>query len=140
MSRISVQDKPIATESKSKKKISFGAISSNVFLLFIATVVLIPALWMTIAPSKDRAELVKMSPLGFGSFESYITRWQNLLRPDDPGRRREGTRTTQPTSGNGNGPDTSQRDDADDKQSSIQRRKTPKSKKIIGIKRSSVRI
>lgn len=68
MSRISVQDKPIATEGKSKKKISFGAISSNVLLLFIATVVLIPALWMTIAPSKDRAELVTMSPLGFGSF------------------------------------------------------------------------
>ena len=38
---------------------------------------------MTIAPSKDRAELVSMSPLGFGSFESYITRWQNLLLYDE---------------------------------------------------------
>jgi multiple sugar transport system permease protein len=38
---------------------------------------------MTIVPSKDRAELVSMSPMSFGSFGSYITRWQNLLLYDE---------------------------------------------------------
>ena len=82
MSRTSVE--PKSTEKASKKKrTTVGAISSNAILLFIAIVLLIPALWMTITPSKDRAELVTMSPLGFGSFESYITRWQNLLLYDE---------------------------------------------------------
>ena len=83
MSQTSVKPKSTEKASKGKKKFSVGAISSNAILLFIAIVLLIPALWMTIAPSKDRAELVSMSPLGFGSFESYITRWQNLLLYDE---------------------------------------------------------
>jgi multiple sugar transport system permease protein len=83
VSRTSVTPKPVVKANKSKKRISVGSISSNALLLFIAIVLLIPAVWMSIAPSKDRAELVTMAPLGFGSFESYITRWQNLLLYDD---------------------------------------------------------
>jgi multiple sugar transport system permease protein len=82
MSRTSVAPKAVVKASK-KKRTTVGAISSNALLIFIAIVLLIPALWMTIAPSKDRAELVTMSPLGFGTFESYITRWQNLLLYDE---------------------------------------------------------
>ena len=82
MSRTSVAPKAVVKASK-KKRTTVGAISSHTFLLFIAILLLIPALWMTIVPSKDRAELVSMSPMSFGSFGSYITRWQNLLTYDE---------------------------------------------------------
>jgi multiple sugar transport system permease protein len=82
MSRTSVAPKAVVKASK-KKRTTVGAISSHMFLLFIAILLLIPALWMTIVPSKDRAELVSMSPMSFGSFGSYITRWQNLLLYDE---------------------------------------------------------
>jgi multiple sugar transport system permease protein len=82
MSRTSVAPKAVVKASK-KKRTTVGAISSHMILLFIAILLLIPALWMTIVPSKDRAELVSMSPMSFGSFGSYITRWQNLLLYDE---------------------------------------------------------
>ena len=65
MSPTSIEPKAVVKASK-KKRTTVGAISSHALLLFIAIVLLVPALWMTIAPSKDRAELVSMSPLGFG--------------------------------------------------------------------------
>jgi multiple sugar transport system permease protein len=67
----------------SRRKIQVSKWIVNFTLTFIAVIVLIPALWMIIAPSKDREGLVNLNPLAFGSFSSYITRWQNLLLFDD---------------------------------------------------------
>jgi len=66
-----------------RRKPAVGKWSANVVLTFVGVVVLIPALWMMIAPSKDREGLVKLNPLAFGSFSSYATRWQNLLLFDN---------------------------------------------------------
>ena len=78
----------IAPEAKSevkknKQPFSFGKLSANFILLFVAVMTFIPALWMFIAPSKNRPELIKLDPLEFGSFESYLTRWRNLLLFDN---------------------------------------------------------
>ena len=73
---------PISTTSKLKPS-SPGKYLANFILVFIAVVLLIPVLWMTIAPSKDRVQLITLGPLKFGSIESYLTRWRNLMVYDD---------------------------------------------------------
>ena len=73
---------PISTTSKPKPS-SPGKYLANFILVFIAVVLLIPVLWMTIAPSKDRVQLITLAPLKFGSIESYLTRWRNLMVYDD---------------------------------------------------------
>ena len=73
---------PISTTSKLKPS-SPGKYLANFILVFIAVVLLIPVLWMTIAPSKDRFQLITLAPLKFGSIESYLTRWRNLMVYDD---------------------------------------------------------
>ena len=73
---------PISTTSKLKPS-SPGKYLANFILVFIAVVLLIPVLWMTIAPSKDRVQLITLAPLKFGSIESYLTRWRNLMVYDD---------------------------------------------------------
>jgi multiple sugar transport system permease protein len=73
----------VSDKSPDKKAFSFGKLATNFTLVFIAAVLLVPALWMTIAPSKDRAQLVSFSPLKFGSFGSYLTRWRNLMQYDN---------------------------------------------------------
>jgi multiple sugar transport system permease protein len=73
---------PISTASRLKPS-SPGKYLSNFILTFIAVVLLIPVVWMTIAPSKDRAQLITLDPLQFGSIESYLTRWRNLMVYDD---------------------------------------------------------
>ena len=43
----------------------------NLFLLFVAGVVLTPFLWLILAPSKTGDELKLLPPMSFGSFETY---------------------------------------------------------------------
>jgi len=43
----------------------------------------IPVLWLLLTPSKTDAELVRSTPLAFGSFEGYLDAFANLLRFED---------------------------------------------------------
>ena len=72
----------ISTASRLKPS-SPGKYLANFILVFLAVVLLIPVIWMTIAPSKDRVQLITLAPLQFGSFGSYLTRWRNLLQYDN---------------------------------------------------------
>ena len=72
----------ISTASRLKPS-SPGKYLANFILVFLAVVLLIPVIWMTIAPSKDRVQLITLAPLKFGSIESYLTRWRNLMVYDD---------------------------------------------------------
>lgn len=69
--------------SGEKKSFPLGKIIANFSLIFIAVVVLVPALWMILAPSKNREQLTGLSPLAFGTWESYLTRWNNLMLYDN---------------------------------------------------------
>lgn len=55
----------------------------NFLLVFVAIVVLIPTIWLFIAPSKDAVELAKLSPFDFGNFASYFVRWKHLVNYGD---------------------------------------------------------
>jgi len=79
---MSVYAKSISKTS-TRKPPAFGKYLANFILVFIAVVLLIPALWFVIAPSKDPKQLIALSPLEFGSFGSYLTRWQHLMNYDD---------------------------------------------------------
>ena len=52
--------------------------SQWVILLGFAFFSVIPMTWMILAPSKTQPELQQNAPLSFGTFEGYITSWNNL--------------------------------------------------------------
>jgi multiple sugar transport system permease protein len=57
----------------------FSAKASQwVILLGFAVFSVIPMTWMILAPSKTQPELQQNAPLSFGTFEGYITSWNNL--------------------------------------------------------------
>jgi multiple sugar transport system permease protein len=49
-----------------------------IVLLGFAIFSLIPMTWMLLAPSKTQPQLQQNPPLSFGTFEGYITAWNNL--------------------------------------------------------------
>ena len=55
----------------------------NLFLLFVAGVVLTPFLWLILAPSKTGDELKLLPPMSFGSFETYRNTISGLLSFQD---------------------------------------------------------
>ena len=55
----------------------------NIFLLFVAGVVLTPFLWLILAPSKTGDELKLLPPMSFGSFETYRNTISGLLSFQD---------------------------------------------------------
>lgn len=68
-----------------KSQTPFGAVtkvsaktSQWIVLLGFAVFSVIPMTWMILAPSKDNVELQESAPLSFGTFERYLTSWENL--------------------------------------------------------------
>ena len=55
----------------------------NIFLLFVAGVVLTPLMWLILAPSKTGDELKLLPPMSFGSFENYRNTISGLLSFQD---------------------------------------------------------
>lgn len=55
----------------------------NIFLLFVAGVVLTPFLWLILAPSKTGDELKLLPPMSFGSFENYRNTISGLVSFQD---------------------------------------------------------
>ncbi len=59
-------------------KSSASKLAKWIILLGFAVFSVIPMTWMLIAPSKSQPELQQLPPLAFGSFEGYVTAWNNL--------------------------------------------------------------
>lgn len=56
-----------------------GQFFTWLILLGFGVVSVVPMLWLILAPSKTAAELTSLSPFAFGSFEGYVTAWNNLM-------------------------------------------------------------
>lgn len=56
-----------------------GRFFTWLILLGFAAASVVPMLWLILAPSKTAAELTSLSPFAFGSFEGYVTAWNNLM-------------------------------------------------------------
>lgn len=70
----------IRTSAKSPIKLSEvgGKTLKWAILAGFAVFSLVPMTWMLLAPSKTQPELQQNPPLSFGTFEGYITAWNNL--------------------------------------------------------------
>ena len=75
-----VQTRKLPTAPKQTGVVTkFSAKASRwVILLGFAVFSVIPMTWMILAPSKTQPELQQNAPLSFGTFEGYITSWNNL--------------------------------------------------------------
>lgn len=58
---------------------SLSRILIPVALAVLSIGLLIPLVWLALAPSKTNPELVTQWPLSFGSLTNYLTAWQNVV-------------------------------------------------------------
>jgi len=65
------------TPASSLKSLSAKTVQWIVLLGF-AVFSVVPMTWMILAPSKTQPQLQQDAPLSFGTFEGYITAWNNL--------------------------------------------------------------
>jgi multiple sugar transport system permease protein len=61
-----------------KSKEALAKVSKWVILSGFALFSMVPMTWMLLAPSKTQPQLQQDAPLSFGTFEGYITAWNNL--------------------------------------------------------------
>lgn len=80
MTTAAVRRKKILTSHTpiGKSKEALAKVSKWVILSGFALFSMVPMTWMLLAPSKTQPQLQQQAPLSFGTFEGYITAWNNL--------------------------------------------------------------
>lgn len=71
-------DSPEKQKKNIRQESRIGMFFVNSWLIFFATISIIPMAWLLLAPSKSDKELGTRDPLAFGSLKGYLNAWNNL--------------------------------------------------------------